>query len=124
MINMLLVLAGGGIVALCRYGTSLLAVKLFGSGFPWGTLIVNLVGCFLIGMAFTLADQRGIITPAVRLFFITGFLGGLTTFSSFGLESANLAANGALSSSLLNIALNNIAGLGLVFAGMWAARLI
>ncbi|MCE1247636.1 MAG: fluoride efflux transporter CrcB [Firmicutes bacterium] len=124
MINILLVLAGGGIGALSRYGVSLLAVKLFGTGFPWGTLIVNLIGCFLIGLAFTLADQRGIINPSVRLFFVTGFLGGLTTFSSFGLESANLAANGALSSSFINIALNNIIGLALVFAGMWAGRLI
>ena len=76
-------MAGGSIGALSRYGVSLLAVSLFGSRFPWGTLIVNLAGCFLIGLSFALAERGStIMHPSMRLFFVTGYLGALTTFDS------------------------------------------
>ncbi len=86
--KILLVMLGGSLGALSRYAVSLLAVKLFGVKFPWGTLIVNLSGCFLIGLAFAWGERGlGIMNPSIRLFFITGYLGALTTFSSFGLET-------------------------------------
>lgn len=87
MLKILLVMAGGGLGSLSRYGVSLMAVWLFGSRFPFGTLIVNLAGCFLIGLSFALADQGfSIMNPSMRLFFMTGFLGGLTTFSTYALR--------------------------------------
>lgn len=76
IMKILLVLIGGGIGSLSRYAVSLLAAQLFGTKFPWGTLIVNLSGCFLIGLSFALADRGlNIMTPSIRLFFMTGFLG-------------------------------------------------
>ena len=95
--KILLVLLGGSLGALSRYGVSLLAVKLFGVKFPWGTLIVNLSGCFLIGLAFAWGERGfGIMNPSVRLFFMTGYLGALTTFSTFGLETSNCPAGGEI----------------------------
>ena len=124
MTNVLLVMLGGSIGALSRYGASLLAVKLFGSRFPWGTLAVNLVGCFLIGVAFALAERgSGSMGPSMRLFFVTGYLGGLTTFSTYALETTN--ALGAQNSmvAVLNFAANNLLGVSLVLIGMWMVRL-
>jgi CrcB protein len=118
-----LVLVGGGIGAAVRYGTSLLANRLFGTGFPAGTLIVNLSGCFLIGLSFALAEQK-LISPNVRLFFATGFLGGLTTFSTYALESVNAARDGLHAVALTNIVVSNAAGLVLVVAGIGAGRLL
>ena len=118
------ILLGGGLGALSRYGISLLAVRLFGTRFPWGTLAVNLIGCFLIGIAFSLADRGShLMSPTIRLFFITGFLGALTTFSTFGLETTNAFRVGNLWTAAANIAINNILGLVLVFTGMWLARI-
>ncbi|MHB1457039.1 MAG: fluoride efflux transporter CrcB [Armatimonadota bacterium] len=116
-------LAGGAIGALTRYWVSLLSVRLFGTGFPTGTLIVNLAGCLLIGLVFGVGEQKG-ISPAFRLFFITGFLGALTTFSAYGLETVNNASNGAMNIALINIALNNIGGLLLIKAGLMISKFI
>lgn len=124
MTNVLLVMLGGSIGALSRYGVSLLAVKLFGTRFPWGTLMVNLAGCFLIGLAFALAERgSGVMNPSIRLFFVTGYLGGLTTFSTYALETTN--ALGAQDSmvAVLNFAANNLLGVALVLLGMWMVRL-
>lgn len=88
-----------------------------------GTLYVNLAGCFLIGLVFGLGEVRG-ISPQFRLFFITGFLGALTTFSTYSLETVTNAGNGMAGVALLNIAVNNIGGLALVQAGLLLSRII
>ncbi len=116
MNKVLLVFIGGGIGAATRYGTTLLASKWFGPGFPWGTLIVNLGGCLLIGIVLGLAEKSSLVQPSTRLFFVTGFLGGLTTFSSYALESI-VALRGSTYLALGNIAANNLAGLALVAFG-------
>jgi CrcB protein len=122
--KILLVLIGGGIGSLSRYGISLLAVQLFGTKFPWGTLIVNLSGCFLIGLSFALADRGlNIMNPSIRLFFMTGFLGGLTTFSTFGLETANSMRAGTHLVTMANVLSNNLLGGALVLLGMLVGRL-
>jgi fluoride exporter len=118
------VLVGGGLGSSCRYGASLLAVRFFGSAFAWGTLAVNLMGCLLIGLLFSLAERTNLLGPLPRLFFITGFLGGLTTFSSYALETAAFIDRGTSILALSNLVSNNMLGLALVFAGMWAGRLI
>ena len=100
-----------------RYGITLLSIKLFGTRFPWGTLIVNLTGCFLIGLSFALAERSALMNPTVRLFFITGFLGGLTTFSTYGYESFNAIYLGNQWIAIGNVVFNNVAGLILVFLG-------
>jgi CrcB protein len=124
MTNVFLVMLGGSLGALSRYGASLLAVKLFGSRFPWGTLAVNLVGCFFIGLAFALAERgSGIMSPSMRLFFVTGYLGGLTTFSTYALETTNALGAQDSMSAVLNFAANNLLGVALVLLGMWMVRL-
>jgi CrcB protein len=123
MTNILLVTLGGGIGALSRYGVSLLALKLCGARFPWGTLAVNLAGCFLIGVAYALAERGSTwMTPAMRVFFVTGYLGGLTTFSTYAMETAGAAGSDDHVGALLNVAANNLLGLALVLLGGWAAR--
>jgi len=122
--KILLVMLGGSLGALSRYGVSLLAIKLFGTKFPWGTLIVNLSGCFLIGLAFAWSERGlGIMNPSLRLFFITGYLGALTTFSTFGLETVTSYQGRQFLVSIANILANNVVGIALVFLGMVAGRL-
>jgi fluoride exporter len=112
-----LVMIGGSMGALSRYGISLLAVRLFGTGFPWGTLLVNLGGCFLIGLSFALADRSALMNPSARLLFVTGFLGALTTFSTFGYETFSAIQAGSHWLAMGNVLLNNVVGLILVFMG-------
>ena len=114
-------MVGGGLGSVCRYLLSLLGAKIFGNSFPIGTLSVNLLGCFLIGLGFSLAE-RNVLSPTVQLLFMTGFLGGLTTFSTYALESAHYVGNGQLYSALLNIAANDVPGLVLVFLGLWLCK--
>ena len=117
------VFIGGGLGALSRYLTTLAAVRLFGTGFPWGTLAVNWAGCFFIGILFALGEKAEWLSPSTRLFWMTGFLGGLTTFSSFGLETVNAVGTG-WGSALSNVMANNIGGLLLVAAGMWMVKVL
>ena len=124
IMKILLVMAGGSIGALSRYAVSLWAAKLFGTRFPWGTLTVNLSGCFLIGLAFAWAERGlNLMNPSIRLFFITGYLGALTTFSTFGLETVNSMREGTHLVTVANFLSNNVIGAALVFLGMLIGRL-
>lgn len=114
----LLVMVGGSLGAASRYGVGLLTARLWGTGFPWGTMVVNLTGCFIIGLLFALADRSRLLTPDVRLLLITGYLGALTTFSSFSLETVNAGRAGLALQSLTNILINNAGGLALTYLGM------
>ena len=116
-----LVMCGGSLGAASRYLIGLLTAKSWGSHFPWGTLVVNLVGCFLIGLLFGLADRVPLLTPGKRLLLITGYLGALTTFSSFALETVNAGRAGMMWQPLVNILINNLGGLSLTFFGIWLA---
>ena len=122
--KILLVLLGGGIGTLCRYGVSNVAARLYGDAFGWGTLCVNLVGCFLIGLAFAMGVERNVLSPSLRLFLVTGFLGALTTFSTFAMESVSFARDGLAMTTVLNLLANNVGGLVLVVVGMWIGRLL
>jgi CrcB protein len=124
IMKILLVMVGGSLGALARYAVSLWAAKLFGTRFPWGTLTVNLSGCFLIGLAFAWGERGlGLMNPSIRLFFMTGFLGALTTFSTFGLETVNSMRAGTHLVTVANFLSNNVMGAALVFLGMLVGRL-
>ena len=114
----LLVMLGGSLGAASRYAVSLLTARLFGPQFPYGTMVVNLAGCFLIGLLFALADRSRLLTPDVRLLLITGYLGALTTFSTFSLETVNAGRAGLTLRSLTNILINNLGGLSLTWLGL------
>ncbi len=124
MLKIILVAAGGSLGALLRYGVTILSVKIFGDRFPAGTLFVNLVDCLLIGMSFGLGVEREVLTPSIRLFFVTGFLGALTTFSTYGIESINFFRDGMVDISIINVAANNIGGFSMVLLGLWLGRII
>jgi fluoride exporter len=117
---------GGALGSVARYACSGVAVRWLGAGFPWGTLFVNVAGSFAIGLlaALVTADGRPALGNDARAFLIVGVLGGFTTFSSFSLETLNLARAGALGAASANVALSVVlclAGAGLGFA---AAALI
>ncbi len=93
-----------------------------GVHFPWGTLAVNVAGCFGIGVVATLADEHTLVSPALRLFLVTGLLGGFTTFSAFGMETWQLLENGHALTALGNAMANVVAGLVAVIAGVTITR--
>ncbi len=90
MLKFVLVFAGGGIGSLLRYGTGLLMLRLVGTGFPVGTLAVNLIGCTVMGIFARALPVPGDGGADMRLLLMTGVLGGFTTFSAFALDAANL----------------------------------
>jgi CrcB protein len=90
--------------------------------FPTGTLVVNLLGCFLAGLLFALLFDRYPGNPMVRTVVLIGLLGGFTTFSSFGLQTFILLRDGEMGLAILNIAVSNVGGLLLVGAGYSLAK--
>jgi fluoride exporter len=100
------VLLGGALGSAGRYLIALGLSERFGTAFPWGTLIVNIGGSFLIGLLATMADEVGSIGPWARAFLVVGVLGGFTTFSSFSLETLRLAEDNQLGHALLNVLAN------------------
>jgi len=117
-----LVILGGGLGSSVRYLAALLTARLWGAQFPWGTLIVNLGGSFAIGLVYALGVEAGAIGPRGRLFLMTGLLGGLTTFSSFTMETSTLFLHAGVWSSALNLAVQVLGGLLLFLAGMVVGR--
>ena len=89
--------------------------------FPYGTLAVNLIGCFVIGFLAQLAETRGVLTSRSRAFVFIGILGGFTTFSSFGNETINLLRDDEILNALANVGANVIFGLILVWLGRMVA---
>jgi CrcB protein len=111
---------GGALGSVTRYGASNLIAARFGEGFPWGTLIVNVSGSFVIGV-FAVAtgpDGRYLAPPDFRQFFMVGICGGYTTFSSFSLQTLTLAQEGQFARAGANILLS--VGLCLVFVWLGA----
>jgi fluoride exporter len=123
MFKVLLLILGGAMGTLTRYSISGLAHRYLGSDFPYGTLSVNLLGSFAIGLLWGLFENES-LSSAFRSFAFIGFLGGFTTFSSYSLETLNLFRDGQVKIALMNILLNNIFGLVLVFGGFVLARLL
>lgn len=94
MRNLLLVAAGGAIGSALRWGLTGLVQRWSGSAFPWGTFAVNAAGSLAIGFLMALALERALVSPATRLFVVTGVLGGFTTFSAFSYETLALLRDG------------------------------
>ena len=121
MLKILLVLAGGAFGTLARYIVSGLTHKYVESVFPWGTLMVNISGAFLIGLAWGIFEARE-ISPHTRTFIFIGLLGGFTTFSTYALETLNLFKDGDVELAFANILANNFFAIVLVFVGFFIAK--
>ena len=117
-----LVIAGGGLGSAGRYLVGLWMVQHASIAFPWGTLTVNIVGSFLIGLLATLADESGTFGPDTRLFLVAGVLGGFTTFSAFSLEAWRLFDEGDPARSILYVGSSVGLGLAAAIAGVALAR--
>ena len=124
MLSIVFVAIGGGIGATTRYLVSTWAAARFGSTFPYGTLIVNVVGCFIIGAFMSIATEKLIVNPYWRLFIAVGFLGGLTTFSSFSFETLRLLEEADIMQAFANVGLNVLVGLTATWLGIAAAKLL
>src|SRR6478752_3794499 len=90
----LVVFVGGGLGSMLRHGVNVSAARLFGTGFPFGTLIANITGCFVMGLFAGYFAFRGDASQTWRLFLMTGVLGGYTTFSAFSLDALLLYERG------------------------------
>ena len=121
---MLMIALGAAVGANMRYALSLWAARQWGATFPYGTLLINVSGCFAIGMVMVLLTTRFTSSDTWRLLLVTGLLGGFTTFSTFGYETYMLLVSG----SWLAAGLNMLASVGLgvvgVILGAGLARLV
>jgi fluoride exporter len=124
MQRLVLIGLAGLLGTLSRYALSGVVARRFGETFPTGTLVVNVIGCFLAGFLFYLLQDRFLINEVVRTAIMIGFLGGFTTFSSFGLQTFTLLRDGEVALALANVLISNVAGLLTVWAGYSLARMI
>lgn len=120
---MICIAIGGAAGAVLRYVLSGLAHKLIGIGFPWGTLAVNMIGCFSLGFFWNFI-HAGLVPAHLNVLISVGLLGAFTTFSTFGLETVHLFYENKAALALGNIALSVIFGLLLVYLGILASRII
>ena len=116
MNNLIAVALGGAVGASARYGLSLLAIKLFGTGFPFGTLVVNCIGSLMMGALYAWGDVSD-LPPALKAFVGVGMLGALTTFSTFSNETLLLMQEGDIVKAMLNVLLNVGLCLVMVYVG-------
>ena len=114
----------GAVGTVSRYALSGWAQRLGGERFPWGTLSVNLAGCFLFGLVFALAEERFVIPGRLRLIILTGFMGAFTTFSTFSFETAGMLRDDQWLPALANVTVQNVGGIALVLLGFAAARML
>ncbi|HEX4046513.1 MAG TPA: fluoride efflux transporter CrcB, partial [Elusimicrobiota bacterium] len=116
-------LAAGSIAGgFSRYFMAGAIYKALGTGFPYGTFLVNIAGCFLIGFFDCLATERFALTPAARILLMTGFCGAFTTFSTFILETSKLMNDGDFNRAALNVFASVIVGLVVLRLGTLAGR--
>lgn len=115
---------GGFIGANLRYLVQGWAAQRWGADFPFGTMLANVTGSFILAFFVVLAGERILVNPAWRLFLAIGLLGGYTTFSSFSVETLFLLESGRWLSGALNLLGNVLLGVGAAILGAWLARLI
>ena len=102
---------------LLRYWLSGYVARQYGETFPWGTIVVNLIGCLVTGAVFYVTEERFMVNPTVRAVILIGLLGGFTTFSAYGLQTFVLLRDGEYALATLNIVTSNVLGMLMVWAG-------
>ncbi len=124
MLNVLLVAIGGAIGSVLRYLVGVWTMRQYGSNFPWGTLTVNIVGSFAIGILTEMIARRFNASMEIRVFLVTGILGGFTTWSSFSLDTIVLYERGAFGLAAAYVIGSAVASFAAVFAGLALGRAI
>jgi CrcB protein len=116
--TLLLVGTGGFLGSISRFLTSRFMQSYFPSAFPFGTFVVNISGCFLIGLIFGFSERSSVLTPGWKMFLTVGFCGGFTTFSAFAYENLVLLRDGEIFNFLLYIGLSVFLGIAATFLGV------
>ena len=124
MLKFILLAIGGIIGTISRYLLAGAIYEAFGTSFPYGTLLVNLSGCFIIGVLAALADDKQLFGPNLRILFMIGFCGAYTTFSTFILETSNLIKDGETIRALMNVLLSVIVGFIVFRIGMFLGDIL
>ena len=124
MKNVILIAVAGAAGTLSRYGLSTLVSSILGSDFPWGTFIVNILGCFLFGFIWSLEEHHLALGPQTRAIILTGFMGAFTTFSTFIFENNQLLSTSQWLNLSMNLMLQLLIGLIALSGGIHAARLV
>jgi fluoride exporter len=122
--NYLYVFIGGGLGSFFRYWLSGIIPRFTGSQFPFGILIVNILGCFFIGFLMSVTEERFIVNPAIRVFFAIGILGGFTTFSTFSYETIAMLRDSEFLKAGLYIGMSVVIGLGATHAGSYIGKFV
>lgn len=118
-----LAIAIGGVLGCwARYSMTNLVQAIYGRSFPYATLSINVLACFLIGFIFVETLERLTISPVLRIGILTGFIGGFSTFSTFAMETVLLAEQGEIWKSALYVALSALLGILSTVAGVYVAR--
>lgn len=115
---------GSAIGGICRYFSQLYLARWYPGSFPLGTFVVNILGCFLIGIFYALGEKGNLLTPEMRLFLTTGFCGGFTTFSTFAYENVNLLRTGDFVYAGLYLSGSIVLGIAGVYLGILLIKLL
>lgn len=122
--RILLLSIAGALGTLCRYGLSGLVHRFAGTGFPWGTFVVNITGCFFAGIAWSIFENRWPIDSQARIVVMVGFMGAFTTFSSYLLETGELVRVSQWIPAAGNLILQNGIGFAALLAGISLVRML
>jgi CrcB protein len=122
--KLLWIAVAGALGALARYGFGGLVQQRFGGSFPWGTFAVNVLGCFLFGLIWSLAEDRMLISSHTRTIALVGFLGAFTTFSTFVFETGEFLRDSQWLFAIANVALQNTVGVVFLFLGLAMGRVL
>ena len=123
-LNLLIIALGGALGAVSRFLLGNGVSRALGSALPYGTFVINIVGCFAMGLLMTIIVDREMLPATWRLFLCVGFLGGFTTFSSFGYEALMLLTEGRLLAALAYVGGSVVLGLVAAAAGVLCARAV
>ncbi|WP_339763318.1 fluoride efflux transporter CrcB [uncultured Hoeflea sp.] len=122
MNSLVLIFIGGGLGAVSRHLSGMAVMRASGPGFPWGTMVVNIIGSFVMGCLIAWLARRSSGDADLRLLLATGFLGGFTTFSAFSLDAVTLYERGALTAAAAYVIASVTVSILALFGGLWLAR--